>query len=73
MATPSATSEIVSNNYNYSTINDTYTKNDNKININAQFIVGEEVVSEGVLSLVSDEIDRRQGVKIQMKRRGVTA
>ncbi len=58
MATPSATSEIVSNNYNYSTINDTYAKNDNKININAQFIVGEEVVSEGVLSLVSDEIDR---------------
>jgi RNA-binding protein YhbY len=40
--------------------------------INAQFVVGEEVVAEGVIDLVSDEIDERQGVKIELNKRGVT-
>lgn len=39
--------------------------------LNAQFIVGENIVADGVVDVISDKIDRRQGVKIQMKKRGI--
>ena len=40
--------------------------------LNAQFMIGEEVVAEGVVDLVADEIDERQGLKVKLKRKGVT-
>lgn len=39
--------------------------------INAEFVVGEEVIAEGVLDLIDGEIDERQGIRINMKKRGV--
>ncbi|WP_303823267.1 hypothetical protein [Ruminococcus flavefaciens] len=73
---PSATSDIVNNQYTY---NNTEISNDSQtsseptpIALTAQFIVGEEVVAEGVLDIVDNKIDERQGLRVQMKRRGVT-
>jgi len=43
-----------------------------EIVINAKFAVGEEVVAEGVTRLVTDEVDKRQGVDIKLKERGLT-
>ena len=43
-----------------------------EIVINAKFAVGEEVVAEGVARLVTDEVDKRQGVDIKLKERGLT-
>ena len=74
-AAPSTTSDIISNQYTY---NNTVNNNDKPetepriTTLNAQFIVGEEVVAEGVLDIVDNEIDERQGLRVQMKRRGVT-
>lgn len=72
--TPSATSDIVNNQYTYNnTVNNSDTSaSEQRITLNAQFVVGEEIVSEGVLDIVEDEIDERQGLRVQMKRRGVT-
>lgn len=75
-AAPSATSDIINNQYNYSSS----TVNNNgagapepqPIVLNAQFVVGEEVVAEGVLDIVEPAIDERQGLRVTMKRRGVT-
>ena len=39
--------------------------------LNAQFIVGENIVADGILDVISDKVDRRQGIKIQMKKRGI--
>ena len=39
--------------------------------LNAQFIVGENIVADGILDVISDKVDRRQGIKIQMKKRGM--
>ena len=71
---PSATSDIISTQYSYnSTVNNNQTNSEiPPIALTAQFIVGEEVVAEGVLDIVEPAIDERQGLRVTMKRRGVT-
>ena len=74
-AMPSATSDIINNQYTYnSTVNNSASgRSDSQpIVLNAQFMIGEEVVAEGVVDLVADEIDERQGLKVKLKRKGVT-
>lgn len=74
-AAPSTTSDIINNQYTYNNTvnnNDASTAEPRITTLNAQFIVGEEVVAEGVLDIVDNEIDERQGLRVQMKRRGVT-
>ena len=70
----SATSNI-SNSYINSTANNSNsvanTGNNKPIVINAEFVVGEEVVAEGVMNLIDGEIDERQGMRVNMKKRGV--
>ena len=72
-AQPSATSEIVNNHYSYSSSGSKteLSQPQQPMTLNAQFIVGENVVADGVVDVISDKIDRRQGVKIQMKKRGI--
>lgn len=73
-AMPSATSDIINNQYTYnSTVNNSAPRRSDSqpIVLNAQFIVGEEVVAEGVVDLVADEVDKRQGLKVELKRKGV--
>lgn len=72
LSAPSPTSDIVNNYNSYSTYNNAPAAQPQPMTINAQFVVGEEVVAEGVIDLVSDEIDERQGVKIELSKRGVT-
>ncbi len=64
-----ATSQIT-NNYTQSTINNTDNSPKN-ITLHAQFVVGEEVVAEGVTNIIADKIDDRQGVTVRLKKRGV--
>lgn len=72
IARPSATSEVINNSYNYSTVHNNGTDgNPQPVQINAQFIVGEEVVAEGVVDVAADGIDERQGVTVKMKKRGL--
>ena len=74
-AMPSATSDIINNQYTYnSTVNNSTqpSSGPRTIALTAQFVVGEEIVAEGVVDLVADEIDERQGVKVNLKRKGVT-
>lgn len=74
-ATPSVTSDIVNNQYTYNNTvnNNTQQSSESQLrSLTAQFIVGEEVVAEGVLDLVDEAIDERQGLRVQMKKRGVT-
>ena len=67
---PSATSEIINNAYNYSTVNTNNSPSETVIN--AQFIIGDEVVADGVVRLAGDRLDEEQGVKVQLKERGLT-
>lgn len=71
---PSATSDIINNQYTYNTVNNSNQQSSEQrsIALTAQFIVGEEVVAEGVLDIVDEAIDERQGLRVQMKKRGVT-
>lgn len=69
--TPSATSEIISNSYTYSTVNNSSGESGGGVTIHAQFVVGEEVVSEGVIDTASDILDQKQGLKVVMKKRGL--
>ncbi len=72
--TPSATSDIINNQYTYNTTSSSSTQASTEpqpISLTAQFVLGEEVVAEGVLDIIDDKIDERQGLKVQMKRRGV--
>ena len=72
IARPSATSEVINNSYNYSTVHNNGTDgNPQPVQINAQFIVGDEVVAEGVVDVAADGIDERQGVTVKMKKRGL--
>lgn len=72
---PTSTTEII-NNYSYST---TSTPNNStapepvptNITFNATFKVGEEVVAEGVVDIAADKIDERQGVTVELKKRGL--
>ena len=71
---PSATSDIYNNQYIYNnTVNNSgqQSSEPQPIALTAQFIVGEEIVAEGVLDFVDEAIDERQGLRVQMKRRGV--
>ena len=72
---PSATSDIVNNQYTYNnTVNNSNQQSSEPHlrSLTAQFVVGEEIVAEGVLDLVDEAIDERQGLRVQMKKRGVT-
>lgn len=69
--TPSATSEIISNSFTYSTVNNSSGESGGGVTIHAQFVVGEEVVSEGVIDTASDKLDQKQGLKVVMKKRGL--
>lgn len=74
-AMPSATSDIINNQYTYNnTVNNSAPgrSESQPIVLNVQFVVGEEIVAEGVIDLVANEIDERQGLKVQLKRKGVT-
>lgn len=72
---PTSTAEII-NNYSYST---TTTNNNSSapetapanIILNATFKVGEEVVAEGVVDVAADKLDERQGVTVELKKRGL--
>ena len=69
-AQPSPTSDITTNNYNYSTVNNA-PEGDQVIELHAQFVGGEEVVAEGVATVAADKIDRQQGVTVKLKERGL--
>lgn len=74
-AAPSATSDIINNQYTYNnTVNNSNQQSSEPQlrSLTAQFIVAEEIVAEGVLDLVDEAIDERQGLRVQMKKRGVT-
>ena len=72
---PTSTAEII-NNYSYST---TTTNNNSSapetapanIILNATFKIGEEVVAEGVVDVAADKLDERQGVTVELKKRGL--
>ncbi|MDE6849585.1 MAG: phage tail tape measure protein [Ruminococcus sp.] len=70
---PSATSEIVNNTYNYGSpsVNTENVGNPHNIVINARFMVDGETVAEGVTDIIADKIDELQGVKIQLRKRGL--
>ena len=68
--TQSVTTSQITNNYTQSTINNTDNSPKN-ITLHAQFVVGEEVVAEGVTNIIADKIDDRQGVTVRLKKRGV--
>ena len=68
---PSATSEIVNNTYNYSSSTTNHSENPQNIVLNAQFSIDNEVIAEGMANIISDQIDENQGIKIQLKRRGL--
>lgn len=73
---PTSTTEII-NNYSYSSSTSTTTNNTapeptpTNITLNATFKVGEEVVAEGVVDIAADKIDERQGVTVELKKRGL--
>lgn len=71
-AQPSATS-IINNYNNYSNFSTTNSGNNiQSVTLHAHFAVGEEVVAEGVKEIMVNEIDKQQGVDIQLKKRGLT-
>lgn len=69
-AQPSPTSDITTNNYNYSTVNNA-PEGDQIIELHAQFVVGEEIVGEGVATVAADKIDQKQGITVKLKERGL--
>ena len=68
---PSPTSETVNNTY-YNTNTAVAQNGENGgITINAQLVVGEETVAEGIISTTADKIDEHQGMKIHLRKRGL--
>jgi hypothetical protein len=69
-----AASEVINNSYTYSSTDTGRNETDSTqdIIINARFIVGEEVIAEGVKKIVVDEVDKQQGIDVQLKKRGLT-
>ena len=67
---PSPTSDIV-NNYSYSTVNNTTSAEPESVPVNIQLIVGEEVLAEGTVDLAGDKLDRSQGQKVVLRKRGL--
>lgn len=68
IAQPSPTSEITNNQYSYSTVN-----NNNSPEVpdsasgNIQIFIGEEMIAD----IAMDEIDKKQGEKIRLRKRGL--
>lgn len=71
-AQPSAASEIINNNYTYSTENKNNSDISQEIVINACLNIDGETVAEGVGDVIADKVDRQQGIEIQLKKRGLT-
>jgi hypothetical protein len=71
---PAAVSEVVNNSYTYTSTPDGRNAPESvtELTINANFAVGEEVVAEGVKTIILNEVDKQQGIDIQLKKRGVT-
>lgn len=69
---PQSTSEIV-NNYSYSTTtnNNSTEVSPQPITINARFTMDGEDFAEGFAEIAADRIDERQGVTIELKKRGL--
>ncbi len=67
--TSSPTTDIV-NNYSYSTVNNN-TEHPDSQPVNIQLIVGDEVIAEGVVDIASDKMDKAQGEKVVLRKRGL--
>ncbi|HRR76977.1 MAG TPA: hypothetical protein P5191_09240 [Ruminococcus sp.] len=67
--TSSPTTDIV-NNYSYSTVNNN-TEHPDSQPVNIQLIVGDEVLAEGVVDIASDKMDKAQGEKVVLRKRGL--
>lgn len=64
----SPTSEIVNNQYNYSTVNNNNNaESPSDPSGNIQIFIGEEMVAD----IAMDKIDKKQGQKIQLRKRGL--
>lgn len=64
----SPTSEIVNNQYSYSTVNNNNnSETSDDLSGNIQIFIGEEMVADIAL----DKIDKKQGQKIQLRKRGL--
>ena len=73
ITTPSATSPIVNNHYNYSTVNSTKTTQGTTdetvpIHLTATFVVGEDIIADAAVDIV----DAEQGAVVTLNRRGIT-
>lgn len=64
---PSATSETVNN---YSSVTNNYGES-TPIALTAQLVVGTEILAEGVVDIVADKLDQRQGLTVMMRKRGL--
>lgn len=67
---PSPTSDIV-NNYSYSTVNNTTATEAVGSPVNIQLVIGEEIIAEGVVDIASDKLDKAQGQKVVLRKRGL--
>lgn len=68
---PSPMSEIT-NNYNYSTVNKgADTTASQNITIPVSLVMDGQIIAEGLANIVLDEVDKQQGVTVQMKKRGI--
>ncbi len=68
---PSPMSEIT-NNYNYSTVNKgADTTASQNITIPVSLVMDGQIIAEGLADIVLDEVDKQQGVTVQMKKRGI--
>ncbi len=68
--TQSVITSQITNNYTNSTVNNTENPAGN-VTLHATFMIGEEIVAEGVTDIIADKIDDRQGVTVRLKKRGV--
>lgn len=68
---PSPTSDIV-NNYSYSTVNNTTAAEAaGSQPVNIQLVIGEEIIAEGFVDIASDKLDKAQGQKVVLRKRGL--
>lgn len=67
---PSPTSEIT-NNYNYSTVNKGSNMSSQHITIPVSLNMDGNLIADGLADKVLDEVDKQQGITVQMKKRGV--
>lgn len=67
---PSPTSEIT-NNYNYNTVNKGSNMGSQHITIPVSLNMDGKIIADGVADIVLDEVDKQQGITVQMKKRGI--